>query len=242
MASIDRVTGRKIWVQKIINIFPKSLRLRFNPRRYEIETFVMSAAKGLAPSSKILDAGAGPCPYKTFFSHCAYEATDFVDPHNILDFTCSLDKIPKRSNSYDAILCTEVLEHVEEPQKVMNELRRILKKSGKLFITVPQGWMLHQEPYNYFYYTKYGLASLLNKSGFRKFKIKPMGGYFRYLADSLRFNSIVEQWKDNKIIYIPLSIIDTVLFKVIFSFILFHLDFIDKRRKWSMGYKVEAIK
>lgn len=242
LTEVNIVTGRKVWLQSLINIFPKSFRLRFNPRRYEIETFVQQSVRKLQANSKVLDAGAGPLPYKHFFNHCKYEATDFIDPHKILDFTCSLDKIPKLANTYNAILCTEVLEHVENPQQVMNEFYRILKKSGKLFITVPQGWMLHQEPYNFFYYTKYGLASLLKKSGFKKFTIRPMGGYFKLLADTLRFNSIAEQWKTNKLIYIPLSILDTILFKIIASFILFHLDWIDKRQKWSMGYTLEATK
>lgn len=242
MVEIDIVTGRKKWIQKIINLFPKSFRLRFNPRRYEIETFVEKSAKKMPKNSKVLDAGAGPCPYKKMFSHCKYEATDFKDTHKILDFVCSLDKIHKRDNTYDSILCTEVLEHVENPQLVVNELHRILKNKGKLFITVPQGWMLHQEPYNFFYFTKYGLKSLLKKAGFRKITITSMGGYFKFLADTLRFNSIAEQWKEKKLIYYPISFIDLILFKTFISFILFHLDFIDKRQKWSMGYTVEAVK
>src|SRR3989344_8661916 len=171
MVEIDKVTGRKLWIQKLINLFTKSIRLRFNPRRYEIETFVANSAKKMSKGSKVLDAGAGPCPYKKMFSHCKYEATDFKDTHKLLDFICTLDNIPKQSNFYDAVLCTEVLEHVENPQVVVNEFQRILKKNGKLFITVPQGWMLHQEPYNFFYFTKYGLSSLLNKAGFKKITI-----------------------------------------------------------------------
>lgn len=242
MAKIDRITGRRAWVQRMINVFPKSLRLRFNPRRYEIETFVSKSARSLKPGSKVLDAGAGPCPYKPFFAKCNYEATDFVDSDKILDFTCSLDNIPKPAGTYDAIFCTEVLEHVENPQEVMDELHRVLRKSGKLYLTCPQGWMLHQEPYNYFYFTKYGLASVLKKSGFEKIRISPMGGYFEFLADALRFNSIAEQWKKIKIIYYPLALIDLIVFKMLFSFVLFHLDSLDRLKKWTMGYTVEATK
>lgn len=238
----DPVTGRSKGAQSIINLFPKSLRLRLNPRRHAIETFTQKAAKKIPKNARVLDAGAGPCPYRHFFSHTSYEATDFVDPHKILDFTCSLDKIPKPSNSYDALLSTEVLEHVEYPQKVMDEMYRVLKKGGKLFLTTPQGWMIHQAPYNYYYFTKYGLESLLKNAGFKKYSIRPMGGYFKVLADLLRFNSLAEQWRKNKIIYFPLALIDVVLFKIIASFILFHLDFIDRKKDWTMGYTVEATK
>lgn len=238
----DLVTGRDNRIQKIINLFPKSFRLQLNPRRHAIETFVERCARKLSPSSRILDAGAGPCPYKSFFHHCRYEATDVVDPHKLLDFTCSLDNIPKASGTYDVVLSTEVLEHVASPQKVMNETYRILKKGGKLFLTTPQGWMIHQAPHNYFYFTKYGLESVLKEAGFKKYKITPMGGYFKFLADALRFNSLSEQWKRIKPLYFVLNAIDLILFKIVFSFILFHLDTIDRARVWTMGYTVEAIK
>ena len=238
----DIVTGRNTNIQFFINLFPKSLRLRFNPRRHAIETFVQSSAKKVLPKSKVLDAGAGPCPYKSFFTHAVYEATDYSNPHNMLDFTCSLDNIPKPPNFYEAVLSTEVLEHVEYPQKVMNEMHRILKKGGNLFLTTPQGWMIHQAPHNYFYFTKYGLKSLLKNAGFKKFKITPMGGFFKFLADALRFNSIFEQWNHNKLIYFPLWLIDLILFRIIASFALFHLDFIDRKKFWTMGYTVEATK
>jgi len=168
--------------------------------------------------------------------------TDFIDKYKILDFTCQLDNIPKKKDIYDAILCTEVLEHVEYPQKVVNELYRILKKNGKLFLTVPQAWMIHQEPYNFYYFTKYGLASLLKNAGFKEYKIIPKGGYFWFLADAIRFNEIAQQYKKYPLIYYPLRILGFPFTSIIFPFILFYLDFLDKEKKWTMGYVVEAKK
>lgn len=238
----DIVTGRNKKLQFFINLVPKSFRLILNPNRRCVEHFVGKSAKKMKDGSKVLDAGAGPCPYKLFFSHCNYEATDFTDPHKLMDFTCSLDNIPRKSNYYDAILSTEVLEHVEYPQKVMAEFHRILKKNGKLFFTVPQGWMLHQEPYNYYYFTKYGLESMLKKEGFKKFTITPKGGYFWFLADAIRFNEILKQYKKWPFMYYFMRIIEYPITNIIMPLVLFPLDFIDKERKWTMGYLVEAEK
>lgn len=238
----DIVTGRSVSIQKVINFFPKQLRLMFNPRRYAIETFVSEKSKELKKRSVVLDAGAGPCPYKKMFSHCEYEATDFKDPYKILDFTCTLDKIPKKNNSYDAVVCTEVLEHVEYPQKVMNELHRILKKGGKLILTCPQEWMVHQKPYNFYYFTNYGLESLLKNAGFSSYEVKPQGGYFWFLADAIKFNSILEQYKNYRIPYLLLKIIEFPFTQIIFPFLLFNLDKIDKNKDWTMGYNLYAIK
>lgn len=238
----DNITGRNKRSQFLINLFPKRWRLFINPNRKVIENFVEKSAKKLKEGSKVLDAGAGPCPYKKFFSHCNYESTDYIDPNKILDFTCKLDDIPKKSESYDAIVCTEVLEHVEYPQKVMNEFHRILKKNGKLFLTVPQEWMLHQEPYNFYYFTKYGLKSLLENAGFKKFTITPKGGYFWFLADAIRFNEILQYYKKYPLIYYPLRIIEIPITGILIPLILYPLDGIDKVRKWTIGYTLEATK
>src|SRR3989344_2285341 len=117
----DIVTGRSKKLQFFINLVPKNFRLILNPNRRCVEHFVEKSAKMMKDNSRVLDAGAGPCPYKRFFSHCKYEATDFVDLHKLMSFTCNLDNIPRKNDYYDAILSTEVLEHVEYPQKVMAE-------------------------------------------------------------------------------------------------------------------------
>ena len=242
MLKRDIITGRTELVQRFLNLIPKSIRLRLNPRRYAIETFVFKSSQKLPQNSRILDAGAGPCPYKNMFSHCKYEATDFSNPNKMLNFVCTLDNIPQKDNSYDAVLCTEVLEHVEYPQKVINELYRVLKKGGKLLLTTPQQFMVHQKPYNFYYFTKYGLASLLADAGFKKFKITPQGGYFWALGDIIRHNGLSQQYKNIPLIYYLIKVIAYPFTQIILPFILFHLDFIDKSKDWTMGYTLEAVK
>ncbi len=203
---------------------------------------MQSTSKKIKNGEVILDAGAGPCPYKHLFKHTNYKATDFADPYKLMDFTCSLDKIPRPSNTYDSVVSTEVLEHVSNPQKVIDEFYRVLKPKGRLFLTTPQQYMIHQEPYNFFYFTYYGLELLLKESGFKKYKIIPMGGYFWVLADLIKFNELLDKKKTNKLVYYVLKIIGFPFTQIIFPLILFPLDFLDKRRKWTMGYTLEATK
>jgi SAM-dependent methyltransferase len=238
----DRLTGRDSSVQALINLIPKKIRLKTNPNRYHIEKFVEEISKKLKKGSKILDAGAGPSPYKHMFKHCKYEATDFDDPYKRMSFTCTLESIPKKAASYDAILSTQVLEHVEYPQKVIKEFFRILKKGGRLFLTCPQGWMVHQAPHNFYYFTKYGLESLLKNAGFKKYIISPQGGYFLFLADAIKFNNIHSQYKNSKIFYYLLRILGFPFTQIFIPILSFCLDSIDKKKDWTMGYNVEAIK
>ncbi len=242
ITSRDPVTGRAKSTQLLINLFPRSLRFRFNPHRYAIEKFVAWSARDLKPGAKILDAGAGPAPYKYLISHAVYEATDFQKTSEHIDFVCSLEKIPRKKESYDAILSTEVLEHVEHPQKVLDEFFRILKKGGKVYLTVPQSWKLHQEPYNFYYFTKYGLASAFREAGFKKCHITPKGGFFWFLSDVFRFNGLLDQYKKHRWLYYPLKVIEYPFTNIIIPFLCFYLDRLDKEKKWTLGYLVVAEK
>jgi SAM-dependent methyltransferase len=159
--------------------------------RYFITTFVRAAAETLPPGSTVLDAGAGECAYKPFFAHCEYQAVDLAvgeDRWNYshLDFVAPLDDLPMADGCYDAVLCTQVLEHVPNPGDCLLELLRVLKPGGRLFLTVPMAHPEHQVPYDYYRYTSYGLRYLLDQAGFdAPVQLEPMGGIFTRWAYEL---------------------------------------------------------
>ena len=233
----DKLTGRNKIIQSIIGLVPRGMRLWLNPNYRSVVKFMQYAASTTAGGSTVLDAGAGPGPYKSLFAHCKYEATDFKPAENI-DFICSLNQIPKANGTYSHIICTEVLEHVEYPQEVMNEFFNILKKGGKLYLTCPQGWGLHQEPYNYYNFTKYGLKSLLKNAGFKEenIYIQPKGGYFWMMSNIIRASTDqMSNWNIFKWIMYPFT-------SILIPLILFPLDILDKKQIWTNGYLVEAKK
>lgn len=160
------------YIKKIFKkIIPVSFLEKLNTEIYSIDKFVKFSSNEIPANALVLDAGAGSCPYKKYFNNHHYESTDFenifeIEHKNKHSFICSLDNIPKSDNYYDAIINTQVLEHVENPQLVLNEMYRILKPGGKLFLTAPQGWGVHGAPYHFFNFTNYGLELLLKKSGF----------------------------------------------------------------------------
>jgi SAM-dependent methyltransferase len=149
--------------------------------RYYITRFVESAAQGLAKGSSILDAGAGESVYKKFFSHCDYKAIDLAVGesqwnYSNLDYVGALHDMPIANEQFDAVLCTQVLEHLEWPRESVKEMHRVLKPGGKLYMTVPMAHPEHQTPYDFFRYTSYGLASICKQAGFHDIKITPFGG------------------------------------------------------------------
>lgn len=114
--------------------------------------------------SRILDAGAGEQQFRPLASHLEYVSQDVClyegqgDSRGLqtgvwvfpgTDLVCDITAIPEPDESFDAIMCTEVLEHVPDPVAAMNELVRLLRPGGHLIITAPFCSLTHFAPYHY---------------------------------------------------------------------------------------------
>ena len=92
------------------------------------DQWVAAQAARIPPGQKVLDVGAGVGPYRKLFAHCEYYAHDFgqepetINKYTRLDYQSDITDIPVPDQSFDVVLCTEVLEHVPEPIKAINEL------------------------------------------------------------------------------------------------------------------------
>ena len=124
---------------------------------------------------KVVDIGAGKSPYKKFFTNVrGYLCLDNFDYPGI-DIKADINKkIPLKNNSMDGTLCFQVLEHLKEPEKAINEIHRILKPRGLCLLTTNMAVPLHGEPYDYYRFTKYSLEYLFRK--FKFIEIKENGG------------------------------------------------------------------
>jgi ubiquinone/menaquinone biosynthesis C-methylase UbiE len=91
-------------------------------------------------------------------------------------------RIPFRDRAFDSALCTEVLEHLPEPGRCLDEIHRVVKPGGAVFITVPMTLYTHCEPHDFYRYTEYGLRYLLEKHGFEIIKLRRLGGLVSVMA------------------------------------------------------------
>ena len=83
-------------------------------------------------------------------------------------------------NSFDAVFAMEVMEHVREPAKGIAEIRRVLAPGGAFISSTPFIFPLHDEPYDYYRFTKYGLAYMLRD--FKDVTIRPRNDYIHALV------------------------------------------------------------
>ncbi len=146
-------------------------------------------------SGEVLDIGSGRarryahlCPRAT-----AYRTLD-TDPAGQPDILASADAIPLPDASVDGIICTQVLEHLPHPWIAVREMARILRPGGHAVITVPQMNDLHEEPHDYFRYTKYGLESLFQDAGLTVETMEQRGKLHATLAQ-LRIRAAIERFR-----------------------------------------------
>lgn len=131
----------------------------------------------------LYDLGCGESPYKDFFLNhvCQYIGVDWsYSYHNTkADITANLNEpLPIASDVADTVVSFSVLEHLCEPQTMLNEAIRILKPGGTMLLQVPWQWWIHEAPYDYFRYTPYGLRYMFEKAGFIDVIVEPQAGFF----------------------------------------------------------------
>lgn len=222
---------------------------------YEHTKWLTNQAQQLPRGSKVLDVGAGTCRFRNLFSHCDYKAHDFAKlekkvmgtEYGQLDYISDILDIPVDASSFDVILCTQVLEHVPEPIRVIKEFARILTPGGILLLTSPQRSGLHQAPYHFYGgYTIYWYKKFLPDAGFDIVSIEPNGGFFKHYGEAgqqfvgmLFPNEGQRKWW--RWAFLPIYLCAKI-FALLQGIICHYLDRLDEEKGMTVGYHVKAIR
>jgi SAM-dependent methyltransferase len=153
---------------------------------FELSLFLETYYGGDGPDRAVLDIGAGTKPYaplySRYFDRCV--STDVAtSPHDVscVDVIAPAESLPFDDASFDAIICTEVLEHCRDPAGALAEVRRVLRPGGRAFITTPFLVGLHEMPYDFYRYTPSALQALAENAGLLEVAIRARGDYLALL-------------------------------------------------------------
>jgi|WetSurMetagenome_2_1015567.scaffolds.fasta_scaffold119153_2 SAM-dependent methyltransferase len=139
-------------------------------------------------NGKLLDIGCGNKPYAKLINDLVeeYIGCDVVQSsEKTVDIICEATDIQLQSESFNTIISTQTIEHVAEHQQLVNEAYRLLKYDGFFIVSGPMYWPLHEEPYDFFRFTKHGFKYILNKAGFTIYEERSNGGKWALCGQSL---------------------------------------------------------
>lgn len=167
--------------------------------------WVSKQLQNIHNESVLLDAGCGSQQFRKFCNHLTYKGQDFgqyvsdekkmINSENgglggeggykygELDYIGDIWDIKEDDNSFDAILCTEVFEHIPYPNETLREFSRLLKPGGTLILTAPSACLRHMDPY--FFYSGFSdrwYEKFLEDNGFDIQEITPVGDYYSWLG------------------------------------------------------------
>ena len=204
------------------------------------EKWIEDTLRKIPAGSTILDAGAGECQFKKYCGHLKYIAQDFAQyqgdgnvglqtgswDNSKLDIVSDILTIPLPDQSVDAIMCTEVLEHIPDPIGAIKEFSRLLKSGGYLLLTAPFASLTHFAPYHFssgfsrFFYEKH-----LPENGFEITDLQFNGNFFEFLAQENRhIKMVAAKYADKKI---------NIIQKIIIHLNIFLLQQLSKKDKGS---------
>ncbi len=178
--------------------------------------WIESTLKKIPDGNRILDAGAGELAQKKYCEHLIYVSQDFAQYAGVgdgkglqkdkwdtskLDIISDITNIPEPDESFDAIMCIEVFEHLPEPISAIKEFSRLIKPKGFLILTAPFCSLTHFAPFHFYSgFNRYFFEKHLKENNFQILEIQHNGNFFEYVAQEiLRIPFCVKKYTDHNI-------------------------------------------
>lgn len=192
-------------------------------------------------SGRTIDIGCGAKPYRDLLApyvseHIGLDHEQTLHDKLGVDLFGTAYNIPVEDASFDTAVCTAVLEHLEEPEAALRECMRVLKPGGVAIYSVPFIWHLHEEPRDFYRFSKYGLAYLFGKVGAEVVELKALSGFWVTFGQLLVYNL----HRLNRGPLRLLRIVDAI--GLLIQFVAYGLDKLDRTEQWTWMYMVVARK
>ncbi len=127
---------------------------------------------------RLLDVGCGGRPYQSAVPPGVRYVGADAPGSSRPDVWARASALPFAPGAFETVLCTQVLEHLEEPAEALSEIARVLAPGGRLVLSGPQAWFLHEEPNDYYRYTRFGLERVCRRAGLEVIEHRDEGGFW----------------------------------------------------------------
>jgi SAM-dependent methyltransferase len=135
-----------------------------------------------AEGKRVLDVGCGVKPYYPFFAGASEYVGVDVQENPYADLAGAVEELPVEDESFDIVLCTQVLEHVDDPSRAVRELRRVTAPGGRVLASTHGVMLYHPNPQDLWRWTHTGLERLFRDAGWTDVTVKPGAGSAEALA------------------------------------------------------------
>jgi SAM-dependent methyltransferase len=183
---------------------PQRIRRRLDPPRTDHAYYVLrelarrmaEVASTLRGHERILDYGCGTMPYRSLFENGQrqYVGADLEGNPGADLVIAPTGTLPIPDGSFDVVVSSQVLEHVEDPVAYLTEARRVLRPSGLLVLSTHGYWRYHPHPEDYWRWTAAGLNKVVESSGFSVLRLQGVMG---------PFGTATQLWQDAALPKVP---------------------------------------
>lgn len=190
---------------------------------------------------RLVDIGCGAKPYRELLApfvaeHVGVDHEGTMHHKGAIDVFGTAYRIPAADGAFDSAVCTAVLEHLEEPEAALRECHRVLAPGGYAIYSVPFIWHLHEEPRDFFRFSKHGLRYLFEKVGFEVVELVPLSGFWATFGTLLSYN--LDRSRRGPLRW--LGVVDAMILPV--QGLAWLLDTLDRSEQWTWMYMIVARK
>lgn len=202
---------------------PRWYSILLNPyfiNRWSLYRSIIDFSRTTNIKDNILDVGCGLKPYRHLFKTIDYVGIDIAgggheDGAKTVDAFYDGKNIPFPDQTFNIIICTQVLEHADDPEILVAECSRVLKTGGKIFFSMPFTYPEHETPYDFRRFTRFEHERLYLKNGFSDIEILKTTGFAGtftqlfviWIFESIPFRSTLLKTLLSIFIFAPIQIV-----------------------------------
>jgi ubiquinone/menaquinone biosynthesis C-methylase UbiE len=166
-----------------------TLENKLTLRRYYVDLFYARHIPSVPKGAHVLDLGGHKIRRRGFFDVGGYDLQVTyanLTRDRLPDVQADGMWLPISASSFDAVICSELLEHVEDPVAVLRETYRVLKSGGQVLLTAPFLYPIHADPWDFCRFTDHFWRNAMEGAGFQVTAIEPQGLLFSVMMDFVR--------------------------------------------------------